>query len=277
MSNFLAHLIARASQQAPLLARRQPALFEPATAWTPPQTVTRPELPATQASPEMPPKVGPTRQELRLPHDRKATQDAVASHSASEAAVPQSMAAMPMFDDEVPRNVLHMTLAPAPIADVRTVGADKAPHVLPPAQPQPARDVTRMEATVVPRQQTVQFVDETPRPRKAAPLRQDVPPRPATEAAEAARQRPDPPTGVLLPARPQNAQAVQLAKTGPSRAAMPGAAAAQATNESVQITIGRVEVRAVAAADRPAPRPAKQAAPRLTLDDYLRQRSGGGR
>jgi hypothetical protein len=42
---------------------------------------------------------------------------------------------------------------------------------------------------------------------------------------------------------------------------------------AVYVTIGRVEVRATAPSER-AMRPAQPVAPRLTLDDYLRKRSG---
>ena len=40
----------------------------------------------------------------------------------------------------------------------------------------------------------------------------------------------------------------------------------------VYVTIGRVEVRALASPERP-PRAAKSGTPRLTLDDYLRKRN----
>jgi hypothetical protein len=52
-------------------------------------------------------------------------------------------------------------------------------------------------------------------------------------------------------------------------------AAAPSPPAPIQISIGRVEVRAQAAAE-PHPRPAATGAvPKLKLEDYLRQRSGG--
>lgn len=44
----------------------------------------------------------------------------------------------------------------------------------------------------------------------------------------------------------------------------------------VQITIGRVEVRGLPHESRP-PREARPAGPRLSLEDYLRERAAGGR
>ena len=44
----------------------------------------------------------------------------------------------------------------------------------------------------------------------------------------------------------------------------------------VEVTIGRIELRAITAQERPKPARANSAAP-TTLDDYLRRRNGGGR
>jgi hypothetical protein len=44
----------------------------------------------------------------------------------------------------------------------------------------------------------------------------------------------------------------------------------------INVTIGRVEVRAIQSA-APAPKPAKSAPPKLSLDDYLQKRDGGAR
>jgi len=70
--------------------------------------------------------------------------------------------------------------------------------------------------------------------------------------------------------------AVLLAKAAQSPLPRREPAAALALQPPVQITIGRVEVRAVHAPAERA-RSAAPAAPRLSLDDYLRRRSGGSR
>lgn len=70
---------------------------------------------------------------------------------------------------------------------------------------------------------------------------------------------------VMVLARSQSAEVARRAQT---------AAPAPAP---VQITIGRVEVRAASGAPERAPRPTGPAAPRLSLDDYLRQRNTGVR
>jgi hypothetical protein len=52
----------------------------------------------------------------------------------------------------------------------------------------------------------------------------------------------------------------------------------QAPQPTIQVTIGRIEVRAVTMPPPPqAPRSRKKSQPSLSLDDYLKQRSGGQR
>jgi hypothetical protein len=47
------------------------------------------------------------------------------------------------------------------------------------------------------------------------------------------------------------------------------------TNSTIQVTIGRVEVRAVFTQSAPQP-PQPRSTPALSLDEYLKQRDGGG-
>jgi hypothetical protein len=96
--------------------------------------------------------------------------------------------------------------------------------------------------------------------------------RPSSPIARA-RESSDAANNLLVPAVPRITHAVQLAKAiQPSLGNRP-LASANSAPPSVHVTIGRVEVRAVAAAERATTRTAKPAAPRLTLDDYLRERS----
>jgi hypothetical protein len=89
--------------------------------------------------------------------------------------------------------------------------------------------------------------------------------------------QPNAPTSILLPTVSPITQAVQLAKASGAQDAAAFSSANNTEKDSVQITIGRVEVRAVTGDARPVSRTSKPATPRLTLDDYLRERSGGRR
>lgn len=67
-------------------------------------------------------------------------------------------------------------------------------------------------------------------------------------------------------------------ETAVRQPAMAQADGANAAPPIVQVTIGRIEVRAVTPSAPPAPRaPARPQGPALSLDEYLRRRNGGGR
>ena len=89
--------------------------------------------------------------------------------------------------------------------------------------------------------------------------------------SDLAVQRPTPPRATQI------AQAMQLAKAAAPRFESAAAPAAAMPQKTVQITIGRVEVRAVTAPERAAPRAAQKSTARLSLDDYLRDRGRGPR
>ena len=61
---------------------------------------------------------------------------------------------------------------------------------------------------------------------------------------------------------------------GSPRAERPPAPEATEQPPTIQVTIGRIEVRATPAPTAPAP--GRRAAPIMTLEEYLRQRSNGG-
>jgi hypothetical protein len=136
---------------------------------------------------------------------------------------------------------------PAADSDARTRPPPPAPRT--PAQPSSDAVVPHAPAPVPP-------AAEPPRPSVTAPVaRQADPPR--------LQQRP-----AALGLSPQLAR-----RTAPAapRAPMP----VRGAPPPIEVTIGRVEIRAVAPA-APAPQRARAAGPRLTLDDYLRSRGGGG-
>jgi hypothetical protein len=70
--------------------------------------------------------------------------------------------------------------------------------------------------------------------------------------------------------------AVLIAKAQTATKVSP-AIAPQTVAPPIQISIGRVEVRAGAAASAPISRTAKAEGPRLKLEDYLNERSRSGR
>jgi hypothetical protein len=98
-----------------------------------------------------------------------------------------------------------------------------------------------------------------------------VSPPPPEGSLREAHEREDQPVGVLVPAVPRITQAVQLIRAIQPASGNPAPASTAHEPASVQISIGRVEVRAMTSPEPP--RAPKPAALRLTLDDYLRQRS----
>jgi|APLak6261659701_1056019.scaffolds.fasta_scaffold00030_14 hypothetical protein len=73
--------------------------------------------------------------------------------------------------------------------------------------------------------------------------------------------------------RERSPESIRPADTAPNLSQL---TSPQAAAPTIKVTIGRVEVRAVMPAQSPpAPRP-RSAEPKLTLDDYLKRRNGGG-
>jgi hypothetical protein len=94
--------------------------------------------------------------------------------------------------------------------------------------------------------------------------------REATREAASAR-------GPKPPARPRDSRAMQLKPMPPALSPRPGIAAESKPNApapTIQVTIGRIEVRASQPSTPPSNRP-RAAAPQLSLEEYLRRRDGG--
>jgi hypothetical protein len=365
MSNFLNSLIARASQQAPVLQRRQPALFEPVVPWSRPlaQSGDLSGDPAVEAQPIGPSIVNTASGEANSVRARNASQDAH-PHPRPKDSVPlaRAMSLLPAESrlvkaastttaSSINNNAARAIVATVPLArpasllpaESRPVNAASTtassvnnnaaraivatvplarPASLLPAESRPVKaastttassvnnNAARAIVATVPtiearaerdlandlrpvlsnaqpspdvsskavrsfiaRQPNPSLVPEDlPRPRTVT-ARTGISPAPAYPSVKEVQWRDEAATSVLVPAAPKITQAVQLAKT-----AQPHAAIAFSTTstekDSVQITIGRVEVRAVTGSERPAARSAKPTTPRLTLDDYLRDRSG---
>ncbi|WP_185824766.1 hypothetical protein [Xanthomonas sp. SI] len=267
----LAHLVEQARGQVPVLSRRRPGLFEPRTATTddmPPapaaQAMQRPAvLPvaapaATERSPSAPwsQPLLPT-----LPHP---TAHAAADRVSPAAAAPADVA--PPEPAPLRRDRVHETVVvaatqrlPASLLPQASAAASHARLHTPPGNAPPPRAATTA-------------------PLAAPQQAQATPSAPAAErtvaTAATAASLPLPPQ-LRAPLRDARMPVATPRATDAARQA-PLAALAAAPPPAVQVTIGRVEIRANAAAPTAAPsKPARK--PALDLDAYLQQRHGGGR
>lgn len=293
---FLGQLARRLDPTEPVLQRRQPSRFEPVAPWG-----GEAAFDTVAAAPQAPPATRPRADAPTVPAPPTGRATAAAATAAS------AHVATPMVHGaDAP---LRHLAAPILQADAR---ADPGRAAAPPA-PEHRRaaeaigprheHLTRETHVVVER-----VVNEagTPPARAAATPAAATPSPPATRpppppgaaangparatrpvpiddsiraAAVAPARRAADAAAVPHPAAPRPAPAtVAAAAAGTARrAAAPSLApaAAPAPLPPIEVTIGRVEIRAVAPAAAPA-RPVRAGGPRLSLDDYLRQRGGGG-
>jgi translation initiation factor IF-2 len=254
MPGFLATLVARAEGQLPLLERRPRALFEPAVDAPAAPLATMDTRPGRGAAPAAPP---PRAVEARMAPHRETGEPPPSppiGHTPPGLSQAAGVPLAPRADSPVRPEAEHGALLVAlPAAHPTARAAD-----VPAPTARTSADASREEPPPV--------------LQRAGPLREPVP-----VVVPAARpvKEPAPPSGALQHrATSSTLGTVARARdpgVGSSRHAMPAAAAPLPA--PVQISIGRVEIRAVqAAADRP--RATGPAAPKLSLDDYLRGRSG---
>jgi hypothetical protein len=267
MSNFLGNLIARAAQRAPVLQRRQHALFEPIVPRIGPVQATldraadleeQPDAAASQAAGELPfpraaQRKGPESSPRPAPRRTAQARTIEAASRLSTHAATAIASAEPLIDsgaeDRVARSPQPVLPKTVPLAhrssmvNVSSNVAEGRPTFIPESRPHQSAETLQAEA-----------------PRLSSPIAR------ARESSGAANN-------LLVPAVPRFIHAVQLAKAIQPTPGNPSSAIASRAPASVHVTIGRVEVRAVASAERATARTVKPAAPRLTLDDYLRARS----
>ncbi len=268
MSDFLQHLLERAQGQGPQLVRRKPSLYEPRS--FEPEGVPEETRESQRAS-------------LAPPAADSQEPDAPSSpplrpRDSADAGLP-SRHARPE-----PANAFDSPRRAAPVAEpaesvLRASMPDPAPalrieshHTETIRERSETRVIERRESvreSVVDRQAVVEHVGTVIRePAPVPPVDSTVRLQPRTPSAERPGSRPAP-----YPNSPAMAQP----NIGRARAAR---AAAQPPNQDappqVTISIGRLEIRPPAHQPPPS-RPNRTKMPQLSLDDYLRTRTGGTR
>jgi hypothetical protein len=291
--DFLSRLVARAEQRMPLLSRRRPGLFEPRE--------TQAEMPEVPVDAEAPVRTASVPQST----DAGASPMRRASSPSPDLLEPPSL---PRVDAPLPAPAERMDRASVPSSlHEETAAVARVQPMLPPppslhaalrAQPaivdsplsmprlsmsasmpaehpsRPAPDAIAMPATATSIERIESLHSETrthtverrfERIREAA----SIPPPGEQHGREGLQRLRDP--GRLAHAQagdgPRVADPVRAAALAPPPAAPP---------PPVQVSIGRVEIRARVAPPATAA-PAAARRPRLALDDYLQQRHGDGR
>ncbi len=290
-AGYLVRVVEQVLPTQPLLLRRQPSLYEAAQpgagmrwhenadaadADTPPVGA----VPSVLAAPLLPTaRVAAVPAVVAAPPaapSRAAVVDtAVRPPAAGPSAVPASASQAPALPRQPPRvdtTVRSVTViappraaAVAATAQAAAAPAADTPHRNPaPRAVEPVQGLPRPPA-----QAAVQAAPATPR-RAAAPA-----------ATPAPLLRPGQPAQALSPTTPRPPAALVPALRAAVRAAwqtsVRPAAAPPRQLPPVQVTIGRVEVRAVAAPIDTATARSCGASPRLSLDQYLHERNGGSR
>ena len=275
MSDYLTNLAARALAPVPTIVPRQGSLFEPVAARSGPSAVGRPADDWEEGrgeSSEVEPHPSAARSRLFPARPRPAAESPV------EASAPSPVTGIPQpstwpdhsrevsaLVSPVARVTKNESIAAAPPAESPTAPAPTpAPRLWPVATDRPPPGHEPAES---PR-------EEPPLKEPRHGLRRKVEAsNVAEDRGETARQSPRP----VAPAREPFAPTVIASspqRPEPATAAPSHQAAGPPT---IRITIGRVEVRAVAPAAAAVAVPRAASRPRLSLEDYLKERSGGRR
>lgn len=281
---YLARLVERVAPTEPTLRRRQPALFEsahPALVEPVAEPVgtgmlrrdAAPVLAELAVAPRPTHTVpAPVRTPAQLPS--RPPQDEQPSANARATTVPHEA---PRVDSTI--RIMRDGALARPVPARSPTAFAPTPTALRPASPPPAPpDAARARRrpalereTVVPPRRAAEPPAVAPVAHKRPVARADTvttpaPPKstaaPAAPAATPPRPPPPPAFAPRNTARRQAATALQPAPRPAVRELPP-----------IEVTIGRIEVRAVAGAPG-APRGTPNATPRLSLDEYLRDRGG---
>lgn len=291
--SFLDRLVARAAPaqraDAPVLERRRPGLFEPRGGVVPSAPVGE----ATEdiaVSPTMPHAAPMPVPPLPSVHAHAPSPAAAVVAMASTATAPSPAipvpprlssppASLPTTSEPPPspspiehasspgRAAPSHEVAPSPAPSVRAVARTQADDM--PRPPRAQRDAppssqVRIERSVRVESRTHERVVESRIGPPASPLRAPTPPAPTA------------PMPMPAPPRVARMEAAQSAVAHPGRTALHAPAPrASMSPAPVQVSIGRIEIRAQGGTPVSS-RKAASPAPRLGLDDYLRQRHGSG-
>jgi hypothetical protein len=281
MSAYLSRLIDRTQGSGPALRRRRPALFEPVVPWTgsmtasttasqdglverhEPATASRR---ATVSDPDTNPPDSPMQPMTATPYGQVAPGVTV-KHTMSAQARP-SPAARASTQATMPSHGPSVNDA----GDLaRTHPDTKQPPTRVPFIDATSRDSAEREARVrVPETHSAMHPSRSDSPPFATPL---APPPQASHARIEDGSQAVPRASVTAPRTTPPAARTTVARTA-FQPGMPAAVQTAAASPTVQITIGRIEVRAINEPARGAQRVSPAAAPRLSLDDYLRTRGG---
>ena len=293
MKDFLSQLVARSTAPALAVRPRLPSRFEAAS-----ETAGITAFPS-ESTPSAPsePTASPARTSRTSPHNgnRQPAPPTPAEPEASIASPSPQTAPPPLQNHALSRSSASATIQPAsaevhsskqeapsspspspahktPIANARPNSATTPPPKTPLFQPSLDSDIQppkspRPDSVSEGASQTAAVSVAKPQPVSPTPLASATPPaaasslRSQSQISNLKSQIPRPIARPAIATRPTPS----MPQTAPATPAPP----------VVQITIGRVELRAIVtpASPRALPPPA----PKLGLDEYLRQRTGGAR
>jgi hypothetical protein len=273
MSDYLTNLAARALAPVPTIVPRQGSLFEPVAARSGPSAVARPADDwegGRGESVEVEPHPTAARSRVFPARPRPPAESPV------EASAPLPVTGIPR-PPTLPAHPREVSAVVSPVAQVTKIESIAA---APPAESSAAPAPTpRLWPVATDRPQSGHEPAESPReepflkePRRGLQRKVEAS-NAAEDRGENARQSPRP----VAPAREPFAPTVVA--TSPQR---PEPATAAPSHQSagpptIRITIGRVEVRAVAPPAAAVATPRIAGRPRMSLEDYLKERSGGRR
>jgi len=297
MSDYLSRVAERASGAPAAVRPLLPSLFDPETAFG----NLAPEFAeTTAAAPEAPaprdPRPKQLQDDISLVHKRLA---------ARKTLPPKSAKASPRQDEGDASEISVRSISASDVEPKPVGKKSRAPQVsfetehVPPKtplreEPKSSHDEpSRRRAPVVPAR-TETFPAKPDLERIAADA--DVPQqRPRTEtvskpmlepmkarAPASTKARTEKPATVPDHEQPAAPALIPMARQRSSRPSGPAREILALAKESsaartIRVTIGRIEVRAVQPAPAPAPRRPVRPAPKMSLDDYLRSRNGGGK
>jgi len=266
MTDFLAGLLDRALQRAPVIERRRPSLFEPAPGaegrrqgeiWPSTEAVEESESVEMHEAPK------PRRRPAR---DRELERGRLEELDSPRTAAPSPIP--PRREDHAelsvqPAQRIAEPAAAAPIERIVTLVEREVEQPRPLLQPAPRVQENAAVSLAPASPASVRRMDWS----DAGPLHEEAGSRPSQFSPV-----------VPAPARPAMVTPViqSAVRTAPAPRPLPAIVQRERSSPTIQVTIGRIEVRAPST-PAVSSRAARPSGPKLDLDDYLKARSGGSR